>query len=82
MLGASGKHVLYISGHVHAFSYEADPEFPNLGQLTTNGFFRTNLRQGTQGEFTEIRVTDAAFRLIRHVHEYQWKTVSITPLAP
>ncbi len=81
VLGSSGKRILYICGHVHAFSYEADREFPGLEQLTADGFFRTNLKQGTQGEFAEIRVADGNFQVVRHVHEYQWKTIPVTPPA-
>jgi hypothetical protein len=65
-LGACGRRVLYVAGHVHRFSYVRDSKYPNLEHLTTGTFFGRNKREGVHGEFSEIRVTHERFEVIRH----------------
>ncbi len=71
-LGRSGPKVLYISGHVHRFSYVQDDTYPSLSHLTTGAFFRRDLASGLEGEFSEVHLEGEAVRVIRHVHRGEW----------
>jgi 3',5'-cyclic AMP phosphodiesterase CpdA len=79
MLGASGRTVLYVCGHVHRFSHVQDPDFPSLQHLSTGAFFRNDRHNGTQGEFSEIHVADGAFHVLHHVNAGTWKRELSTP---
>lgn len=78
-LGGSGKQALYVAGHVHRFSYVADPRFPQLSHLCTGTFFGHNKREGFEGEFCEIRVTPAAFDVVRHTCKGKWTAEKASP---
>jgi len=80
VLADSGKQILYLAGHVHKFSYQADPEAPNLRQLTTGAFFRTETELATQGEFTEIIRKGDEFQVVRHVRKAEWETLDVEPV--
>jgi len=77
-LAQSGKQILYIAGHVHRFSYERAPRCPNLTQLTTGAFFRTETEHATQGEFTEIQRRGDEFVITRHIRKMEWETQTYT----
>jgi len=72
-LGESGKSILYICGHVHRFSYVADPQYANLRHLTTGTFFGRNHAQHRDGEFSEIHVTGEGWSIFNHIHDGQWR---------
>lgn len=71
-LGRSGREVLYISGHVHRFSYVQDDHYPALSHLTTGAFFRRDLASDSQGEFSEVHLEKESVRVIRHVYSGKW----------
>ena len=71
-LGRSGLEILYVCGHVHRFSYVRDETYPNVAHLTTGAFFRHDRRSGTQGDYSEIRVGQDGFHVIRHQYTGQW----------
>ena len=71
-LGEAGKRMLYLSGHVHRFTYVQDPDYPNLTHLTTGGFFHHRESDGSEGEFSEIHVKDEGFIIYRHVFQKGW----------
>ncbi len=73
VLGESGKTVLYICGHVHRFSYVADPQYANIRHLTTGTFFGRNHAQHRDGEFSELHVSDTAFSVFSHIHADGWR---------
>ncbi len=74
-LGRSGRDIVYISGHVHRFSYVQDADYPNLSHLTTGAFFRDAGESGTQGEFCEVHVGGADPSVIRHVNKGDWQAI-------
>ena len=77
VLGESGKTILYICGHVHRFSYDTDPLFPNLKHLTTGAFFRTARESDTQGEFSEVHISQEGFDVKRHTTQNGRWTVNL-----
>lgn len=82
-LGASGRRVLYVCGHVHRFSFVQDADYPNLLHLSTGAFIRNDPRQGIQGEFSEIRLTGPAVHVRRHVfRQDRWTSCDIPPDSP
>jgi len=72
-MGESGKSILYICGHVHRFSYVADPQFANLRHLTTGTLFGRNHAQHRDGEFSEIHTNGADWAVFNHVHDGGWR---------
>lgn len=78
-LGASGRTILYVAGHVHRFSYVRDPEFPSLSHLCTGAFFIRNRREGITGEFARIDVLSDGFRIQRHTLRDTWTSNTISP---
>lgn len=77
-LGASGKRILYVCGHVHRFSYENDPDYPTLSHLSTGAFFRKSARDGLAGEFSELHIAaDGAFTVFRHTFRKEWLRAAI-----
>lgn len=71
-LGRSGRDILYVSGHVHRFSYVADGDYPNLSHLTTGAFFRRDARSGVQGDFSEVQIDSGSIKVHRHVNTGDW----------
>ncbi len=71
-LGRSGRQALYISGHVHRFSYVQDDSYPALNHLTTGAFFGQDHASGSEGEFSEVHLEGGAVRVIRHVNRGEW----------
>lgn len=78
VLGKSGKHILYLAGHVHKHSYVRDPDYPNLEQLTTGAFLKADAEGGVTGEFSEVRVRPDGFEVVRHTQEGDWKSAPVT----
>ena len=72
-LGACGKRVLYVCGHVHRFSLTPDPEHPNVTHLSTGALFRRDRAGSCTGEFSEIQVSGDEARVFRHVREQEWR---------
>ncbi len=73
-LGESGRDILYLSGHVHRFSYVQDPTYPKLRHLTTSALFMHRRGTAHEGAFSEIRVSDAGFEVHQHWREQHWKS--------
>lgn len=71
-LGDTGRHVLYLAGHVHRFSYVRDPRHKHLAHLTSNAFFLQRRHDRINGAFTEIHREEKDFRVISHWHDTQW----------
>lgn len=71
-LGATGRHVLYLAGHVHRFSYTRDAQYKHLTHLTSNAFFLQRHHDAVNGAFTEIHREENGFRVISHWHDTQW----------
>ncbi len=74
-LGRTGREVLYISGHVHRFSYVEDSDYPNLSHLTTGAFFRNDMHSGVQGDFSEVRIDGESIRVLRHLNQGDWTAI-------
>lgn len=69
-VGQSPVPVLYLAGHVHAFSHVADPVYKNLTHVTSSALFYG--RKGREGGFTEIEVEGAAFTIIPWYYRDGW----------
>ena len=78
-LGESQKKILYVSGHVHRFSYVTDGRYPNLRQLTTGAFFRQDHKTGRQGEIAEIHVHKDGYSVFHHTNDGQWHREEAEP---
>ena len=78
-LGATGKRILYVCGHVHRFSYEQDDRWPNLQHLSTAAFVQRRPQQGTDGAFTEIHAFPDGFRVFQHVRVAAWSRTEAAP---
>ncbi len=76
VLGDSSKHILYLAGHVHRFSYMQDPVYPNISHLTTGAFLYKRPSAGTHGEFSRIEVFPQRFAITRHVKRAKWECES------
>ena len=73
LLGNCGKRVLYVSGHVHSFSYVRDRKYPNMEHLCTDTFFRTKKESDIHGSFSEVCIQEGSFRVLRHIKRQQWE---------
>jgi len=73
--------MLYVSGHVHRFSYVTDPTVPNLAHLTTGALFRRDRAAGHTGDFSEVRVGTDGFRVVRHRFNEGWQSEEHAPRA-
>lgn len=78
-MGASMQSILYISGHVHRFSYTRDDLYPHLVHLTTGAFLRNAPESDSQGEFSEIRVYEDGIKVARSIYRDEWFTVEVGP---
>ncbi len=78
-LGVCGKTILYISGHVHRFSYVTDPQHANLRHLTTGAFLRTAPESNSVGEFSQITSNNGEFEIIRHIKRDKWIPEVVEP---
>ena len=78
-MGASGRDILYLAGHVHRFSYLRDARFEKLHHLTTSAFFLQRSGAKLQGEFSEIRVAGEGFAVHRHFCESGWCCERVEP---
>jgi hypothetical protein len=68
VLGASGKRILYLCGHVHRYSHERDPRYPTMEHVSTGAFLRTDRAAGTTGEFVEVQVFAESFKIERRTY--------------
>ncbi len=73
ILGESGRRILYISGHVHCFSYVQDNRYENVQHLMTSAFFLQRRRRGPSGSFAEIQVRPEGFDVYRHEYDARWR---------
>ncbi len=71
-LGRYAGRILYISGHVHRFSHVIDPTYPFITYLTTGALFRHDHEKGHTGEFSEVRVGQGGYRVLRHRFGGEW----------
>jgi 3',5'-cyclic AMP phosphodiesterase CpdA len=65
-LGATGRRILYVAGHVHRFSLTRDDAFPGMSHLTTGALIQKRAQEATQGEYSEVRVFPGHFEVVRH----------------
>ena len=63
-LGETGRQLLYLSGHVHKFSYICDPLYPHMRHLCTPALFLH--RASADGAFTQIDVAENGFHVTAH----------------
>jgi 3',5'-cyclic AMP phosphodiesterase CpdA len=70
-LGETGRHILYVAGHVHHASYVRDPKYPEIEYLTTGCLFRRD-RHG-EGEFSIVKVFTGEFDVTRRIHRGAWQ---------
>lgn len=81
-LGETGRHILYIAGHVHRSSYTQDHEFEGLTHLTTPALFRQRRMPPLQGAFSEIEVREEGFTVALHRLEGEsWRREILQPTA-
>ncbi len=74
-LGESRKNMLYVCGHVHRFSDEVDPRYPNIRHLTTGAFYRTAPESDADGDFSVVEIDGSDIRITRHLHRAgEWVT--------
>lgn len=66
-LGATGRDLLYIAGHVHRFSHTRDEAFPAMSHLTTPAFFLRRPGDTVEGAFSEIHVDAENLRVFQHL---------------
>ena len=78
-LGAGGREVLYLSGHVHRFSYVRDAAYPLLRHLSTTALFMQRPDGAHPGGFSEIRVEADAVRVCNHSYHGGWTRAEKTP---
>ena len=78
-LGQVGKKVLYCSGHVHAFGYIRDADYPNLTHLSTGAFFMHRQPEPERGTFSEIHVEGGDVRVYLHVCRDAWSREEVQP---
>ncbi len=79
VLGAAGREMIYLSGHVHRFSFVRDPRHPRLCHLTTSAFFLQRPQSAVTGEFSEIMVLPREVRVIRRWRETNWTAETVPP---
>ena len=73
MLGATGRDILYVAGHVHRFSYMRDPVHARLRHVTASAFFQLREKENIRGAFCEIHVTNEGFQVFHHEHTDTWQ---------
>jgi hypothetical protein len=78
-LGATGRRVLYVAGHVHRFSHVRDEQHPHVTHLTSNAFFLQRHGDTTDGAFTEIHYGAEDFRVISHWRDGAWQSREAPP---
>lgn len=71
-MGETGRHVLYLSGHVHRFSHVQDAHFKNLTHVTSNAYVLQRHHEPHDGAFTELHCTRHGFEVISHWHDKAW----------
>ncbi len=71
-LGASGRDVLYLSGHVHRFSYVRDTTYPLLRHVSTTALFMQRPDGAHPGGFSEVRVHKDGFTVFNHLYRGGW----------
>ena len=67
-LGESGKDILYVCGHVHRYSDEIDPQYPNIRHLTSGAFFRRAPESDAEGDFSVVEIEGDKIHITRHLH--------------
>lgn len=77
-LGETGREILYLSGHVHRFSYVEDVDYPHLHHMTTAAFFLRRHLEQIHGEFSEVHIDSEGFHIYRHCCDESWDRVKHT----
>lgn len=79
-LGATGREILYVAGHVHRFAYVQDDRHPNMHHLCTNAFFLQRHHDSVAGAFSEIHVEEEGWRVFEHLCDTQvWQRREMLP---
>lgn len=78
-LASYAGRLLYIAGHVHRFSHVIDPTYPFINYLTTGSLFRRDHDGGHTGEFSEVRIGQGGFRVLRHRYAGEWSVTEQPP---
>jgi 3',5'-cyclic AMP phosphodiesterase CpdA len=73
-LGATGREVLYLAGHVHRFSHVRDTAHAKLRHVTSNAFFLQRHGDAVDGSFTELHCGTEGFEVLYHWHAGGWHT--------
>lgn len=77
VLGESEREVLHVAGHVHRFSFAADPEFENVRHLTGPAFFNHWEPAGRHGGFVEIGCRADGFDIRHHWKGEAWESEAV-----
>lgn len=72
-LGATGREVLYLAGHVHRFSHVRDTAHAKLRHVTSNAFFLQRHGDTVDGAFTELHCGVEGFEVVSHWHAGGWQ---------
>ena len=70
IVGQSPVPVLYLAGHVHAFSHTVDPVYEHITHVTSSALFYG--KKGRQGGFTEIETEGSAFKITPWYYQDGW----------
>jgi len=70
IVGQSPVPVLYLAGHVHAFSHVADPRYKNVTHVTSSALFYG--KKGREGGFSEIETDGDSFRIVPWYYGGRW----------
>lgn len=71
VLGASGREILYLAGHVHAFSHTRDAQFENVTYVTTRALFYQ--KKHHSGGFVELEEEDGKITIFPWVYRTGWQ---------
>lgn len=70
VVGQSPVPLLYLAGHVHAFSHAVDPVYKHITHVTSSALFYG--KEDRQGGFTEIETEGPAFKIIPWYYQDGW----------
>ncbi|MEK7795501.1 MAG: metallophosphoesterase [Candidatus Hydrogenedentota bacterium] len=82
VLGECGRRVLYVSGHVHRFSYVRDAEYPELWHLTSGAFFRRDHALGIEGNYSKVSIGPDGFSVERYTWREKWEHAKLDATLP
>jgi hypothetical protein len=79
-LGTCGRKVIYLCGHVHRFSSNIDPLYPNIHQITGPSFVGLSPKTGLGGGFVECTIGLSEYVVEHHFLADEWNIESETHL--